>query len=414
MLDASKVRKDFPILDRKVGGKRLVYLDSAATSQKPRQVIKVMGEYYEKHNANVHRGIHTLSEEASEMYEESRRVVAEFIGARAGELVMVRNATEGINLVAFGWGRANLKKGDEVITTEMEHHANLVPWQQITESCGARLKVVGVSDEGVLSMDDLKDKLSSKTKLVAVVHASNTTGVINPIKEIVKLARRVGARVLVDAAQSVQHMEVDVRNLGCDFLVFSGHKMMAGMGIGGVYIRKEVQGEVGVFLTGGGMISEVYKDRAVWAKGVEKWEAGTPNVAGAIGLAEACRYHLGLGMDLVREHEMEITKYALERLEEIKGVKVIGPKDVKIRGGVVTFVIDKVHAHDVSEVLNSEGVAVRSGHHCTMPLHDRLGLVATTRASFYVYNNKSDVDRLIEGLEKVRRVFGGYSPPKGQ
>jgi len=402
-----KIKEDFPILKRKIQGKRLVYLDNAATSQRPRQVLDKIREFDEKHNANVHRGIHQLSEEASEMYEEARKVVAGFVGAREDEMIFVRNATEGINLVAWAWAFRNIKKGEEILTTVMEHHANLVPWQQLAKSKGIKLQIVDVDDEGRLDMKDLERKLSKKTKLAAVVHVSNTVGTINPVERIVKMAKKVGARVLVDAAQSAQHVGVDVRKLKCDFLVITGHKMLGPMGIGGVYIKKERQVEMEVFLTGGGMISEVYKDRpAVWAKGVEKWEAGTPNVSGAIGLAEAVRYHQRLGMDKIREHEKELTRYSLDRLGEINGLKVIGPKDVEIRGGAVTWVMEGIHAHDVAQVLDNEGVAVRSGHHCTMPLHERLGITASTRASFYVYNTKEDVDRLVEGLEKVKKVLG--------
>ena len=406
MLNINKIKQDFPILNRKINGKKLVYLDNAASSQKPIQVIEAVSEYYEKHNANVHRGIHTLSEEASLMYEESRKTVAEFIGARSDELVFVSNATEGINLVAWAWALRNLKKGDEILTTEMEHHANLVPWQQVADKVGAKLRVVGVMDEGVLDVKDFESKLSKKTRLVAVVQVSNTTGVINPVERIVKEVKKVGAKVLIDSAQGAQHVGVDVKKLGCDFLVIAGHKMMAPMGITGLYIRKEIQEEVGVFMTGGGMISEVHKDKSVWAKGIEKWEAGTPNVGGAIGLAEAVRYHNKLGLKNIREHEKKLTKCALDKIAKIEGIKIVGPKDIEIRGGVVTFTVDGVHAHDVAEVLNSEGIAVRSGHHCTMPLHERLGLTATTRASFYVYNDTKDVDRLVEGLEKVKRVLG--------
>ncbi len=405
MFDVNKIKKDFPILNKKVNGKRLVYLDNAASSQKPKQVIEAVKEYYEKHNANVHRGIHALSEEASEMYEKSREVVAEFVGARSDEIVFVKNATEGINLVAWAWAFKNLKKGDEILTTEMEHHANLVPWQQVAKKLGVKLQVVGVTDEGLLDMKDFKEKLSKKTKLVAVVHVSNTTGVINPIKKIIKMSKKVGAKTLIDSAQGAQHMGVDIKKLRCDFLVIAGHKMMAPMGISTLYIKKQIQDEVGVFLTGGGMISEVEKNKSKWVEGVEKWEAGTPNVGGAIGLAEAVKYHDKLGLKKIREHEKKLTKYALGKLEKIKGVKLIGPKDVEVRGGVVTFGVDGVHAHDVAEVLNSEGVAVRSGHHCTMPLHERLGVVATTRASFYVYNDEKDVDQLVKGLRKVKKVF---------
>ncbi len=407
MLDVKKIKQDFPILKRRIEGKRLVYLDNAATSQRPRQVLDKMREFDEKHNANVHRGIHSLSEEASEMYEEARRVVAGFVGAREDEMVFVRNATEGINLVAWAWAFRNIKKGEEILTTVMEHHANLVPWQQLAKRKGIKLQIVDVDDEGRLDMKDFEEKLSKKTRLVAVGQVSNTTGTINPVERIVKMAKRMGAKVLIDSAQGAQHVGVDVRKLKCDFLVIAGHKMLGPMGIGGVYIKKEVQAEMGVFLTGGGMISEVYKDRpAVWAKGVEKWEAGTPNVSGAIGLAEAVRYHERLGMEKIRQHERELTKYALDRLEKIKGLEIIGPKKVEIRGGAVTWVMEGIHAHDVAQVLDSEGIAVRSGHHCTMPLHERLGIVASTRASFYVYNDKKDVDRLVEGLEKVKKVLG--------
>jgi len=406
MLDVKKIKEDFPILKRKINGKRLVYLDNAATSQKPEQVIEAIVDYYENHNANVHRGIHELSEEASQMYEESRRVVAEFIGARVDELVFVRNATEGINLVAWAWAFRNLKPGDEILTTVMEHHANLVPWQQVSEKLGAKLQIVNVDEEGKLDWQDFEKKLSKKSKLVAVTHVSNMTGVINPVEKIIKMARKVGAKVLVDAAQSAQHLGVDVKKLKCDFLVIAGHKMMSPMGISGLYIKKEVQDETGVFLTGGGMISEVYKDKpTIWVKGVEKWEAGTPDVGGAIGLAKAVKYHQKLGLKNIREHEKKLLKYGLKKIGEVKGVKIVGPMDTEIRGGVLTFVVNNVHAHDVAEVLNSEGIAVRSGHHCTMPLHERLGLTATIRASFYVYNDKKDIDKLIKGIKKVKNVF---------
>ncbi len=404
-MNIKKIKKDFLILGRKVNDKPLIYLDNAATSQKPKQVIEAVRQFQEQHMANVHRGLHTLSEEASDIYKGAREVVADFIGAKAKEMVFVRNATEGINLVAWAWAFKNLKKGDEILTTVMEHHSNFIPWQMVVKATGASLKVVDVTDEGRLDMKDFNRKLSKKTKLVTVVHMSNTTGVINPVEEIIKMAKKVGARVLIDGAQSVQHVGINVRRLGCDFLVFSGHKMLGPMGIGGVYIKKEVQKEVGEFMTGGGMIKEVNNKSAEWVEGVEKWEAGTPNVTGAVGLAEAVKYHNKLGLKKIREHEKELTKYALEELGKVKGLKIVGPTDVEIRGGVVAFVVDGIHAHDVAQILDSEGVAVRSGHHCTMPLHKRLGLVSTTRASFYIYNNKNDVDGLIRGLEKVKKVF---------
>jgi cysteine desulfurase/selenocysteine lyase len=404
-MNIEKIKEDFPILKRKIHGKRLVYLDNAATSQKPRQVLEAVREFQEKHMANVHRGLHTLSEEASEMYGKARGVVAKFVGADEEEMIFVRNATEGINLVAFAWGMKNLKKEEEILTTKMEHHSNLIPWQMVCRAVGAKLQVVEVTDEGVLDMEDLEKKLSKKTKLAVVVHVSNAIGTINPVEKIVRMAKRVGAKVLIDGAQGVQHVGVEVKRIGCDFLAFSGHKMLGPMGIGGVYIKKARQTEMGPFLTGGGMIKEVSEQRSKWADGVEKFEAGTPNVSGAVGLAEACRYHKKLGLNNIREHEKELARYALAKLEKIEGLRIIGPKDVNIRGGVVTFVMEKIHAHDVAQILDSEGVAVRSGHHCTMPLHRRLGLVSSTRASFYIYNTKEDVDRLVEGLKKVKRVF---------
>lgn len=399
MLNIAKIKTDFPILKRRINGKRLVYLDSAATSQRPIQVIKAVEEFQKKHNANVHRGLHTLSEEASELYEKARETVGKFIGANTDEIVFVRNATEGINLIAQAWTAG---QEGEILATVMEHHSNILPWLQL----GNTVRFADVTDQGILDMEDVKKKLTKKTKLVAVGHMSNMTGTINPVEEIIKLAKKVKARVLIDAAQSVQHLGVDVKKLGCDFLAFSGHKMLAPMGIGALYIKKERQEEMGPWLTGGGMISEVYLDKpAVWAKGVEKWEAGTPNVEGAVGLAAACEYHKRLGMANIREHEKELTSYALKELARIKEIKIYGPKDVNIRGGVVTFSFKGIHSHDVAQILDSEGVAVRSGHHCTMPLHQRFGLVASTRASFYLYNDKKDVDALIKGLEKVRRVF---------
>lgn len=402
MLVVSKIKQDFPILKRMISGKRLVYMDNAATSQRPVQVVEAIKEFYEQHNANVHRGLHSLSEEASRLYEQARETVAEFIGARAEEIVLVRNTTEAINLVAWAWAFQNIKKGGEILTTVMEHHSNLLPWMQL----GLTVKFVDVTNEGELDMKDFSKKLSRRTKLVAVGQMSNMTGTINPVEKIIKMARRVKARVLVDAAQSVPHLGVDVEKLDCDWLAFSGHKMLGPMGIGVLYIKKERQAEMGVFLTGGGMISEVYLNKpAVWAKGVEKWEAGTPNVAGAVGLAEAVRYQQRLGMKNIRQHEKELIKYGLNRLKQITEVSLIGPTDVEKRGGVISFTFKGVHAHDVAQILDSEGVAVRSGHHCTMPLHQRLGLVSTTRASFYIYNDKEDIDALIKGLEKVRQVF---------
>lgn len=402
MLNVKQIKQDFPILQRRINGKRLVYLDNAATSQRPLPVIKAIENFQTKHNANVLRGLHTLSEEASELYEKARETVAKFIGANTEEIVFVRNTTEAINLVSQAWAAKNIGQDKEILTTVMEHHSNLLPWQQL----GLTVRFADVTDEGVLDMRDLANKLSKKTRLVAVGHMSNMTGTINPVEEIVRLARKVKSRVLVDAAQSVQHLGVDVKKIGCDWLAFSGHKMLGPMGIGGLYIKRERQQEMGPWLTGGGMISEVYLDKpAVWARGVEKWEAGTPNVEGAIGLAAACDYHNQLGMVNIRQHEKELTAYALKKLSRFKEIKIFGPMDVELRGGVISFTFQGIHSHDVAQILDSEGVAVRSGHHCTMPLHQRFGLAASTRASFYIYNDKADVDALIKGLEKVRKVF---------
>lgn len=403
MLNIQKIKADFPILDRLVNGKPLVYLDNAATSQRPEPVLEAMREFDSRHNANVHRGLHTLSEEASGLYEASRKTVAGFIGAGADELVFTRNTTEGINLVAAAWAKQNLKPGEEILSTVMEHHSNILPWQQL----GVTVRFADVTDEGVLDMEDFERKLSKKTRLVAVSQMSNATGTINPVETIVKLAKKVKARVLIDGAQSVQHLGVDVKRLECDFFAFSGHKMLGPMGIGAVYLKKDRQEEMGPYQTGGGMIAEVYTDKpALWAKGVEKWEAGTPNVSGAIGLAAACDYHRRLGMKNIRAHEKKLTEYGIKELARVAGLHLIGPKDVNIRGGVLTFYFDRYHAHDVAQVLDSEGVAVRSGHHCTMPLHRRLGLVSTSRASLYIYNDKNDIDRLIEALAKVKEVMG--------
>ena len=401
MLNIQKIKQDFPILQRRINGKRLVYLDNAATSQRPIQIIKAVTDFQKKHNANVHRGLHTLSEEAGELYEKARETVAKFIGANTDEIVFVRNATEAINLVAQAWAKTNIGDG-EILSTVMEHHSNILPWLQL----GVKVRFADVTEEGILDMEDLRRKLTKKTKLVTFVHLSNMTGTINPIEVITKMARRVKARVLIDGAQSVQHLGIDVKAVGCDFLDLTGHKMLGPMGIGALYIKKERQAEMGPFLTGGGMIAEVYLNKpAVWARGVEKWEAGTPNVEGAIGLAAACEYHNRLGMANIRHHEKELTKYALNRLKHITEIGLIGPTDVERRGGVVSFTFKGVHAHDVAQILDSEGVAVRSGHHCTMPLHQRFGLTASTRASFYIYNDKKDVDALVAGLLKVRRVF---------
>lgn len=401
------VKKDFPILNRQINGRRLVYLDSGATSQKPEVVINAISDYYRNHNANVHRGVHVLAEEATELFENARKTVADFIGVKQEEIVFVRNTTEAINMVAYAWGRKNVGKGDEVATTIMEHHSNFVPWQQLVIERRAEFKVWDIEDNGTLDLDKISEVVNSKTKIFAVTHVSNVLGTINDVKEIVKRAKRINPDilVLVDGAQAVPHMKVNVGELAADFYAFSGHKMMGPMGIGVLYGKKEVLENMPPFLMGGGMIREVSIERTEFREVPVRFEAGTPDVASAVGLSAAVKYLKKMGMENVREHEKELTKYCLEELGKVEGITIYGPKDVEKRAGVVSFNFKNVHAHDVAQILDSVGVCVRSGHHCAMPLHTRLGISASTRASMYVYNDKADIDRLMEGLDKVKKVF---------
>ncbi|MFH2019089.1 MAG: cysteine desulfurase [bacterium] len=405
MFKPEEVKRDFPILKRKVNGRALVYLDSGATSQKPEQVLEAERVYYEKHNANVHRGAHTLGDEATHLLDISREKVAGFIGGAKKEVVFVRNTTEAINLVAYAWGGENIKKGDVIVGSIMEHHANLVPWQELCKRTGAILELVGLTKKGLLDQEDYKEKLKLQPKLVAICQVSNAIGTINPVKEMIKLAHRGGAVVLVDGAQAVPHMKVDVRELGADFYVFSGHKMLGPMGIGVLWGKKEILERMPPFLTGGGMINEVGSSSATWADVPEKFEAGTPNVAGAVGLMSAIDYLEKLGMENVRVHDREMVDEAIKQLEQLNEVRILGTKDSSKRMGSVSFEYKGVHAHDVATVIDSQGVAVRSGHHCTMPLHKSLGVVASVRASFNVYTTKQDINRLVEALREVKRVF---------
>jgi len=405
MFDPLKLKKDFPILSREVNGKSLIYLDSGATSQKPEIVLKAEKEYYEQHNANVHRGAHALGDEATQLYAEARELVAKFIGAKAEEIIFVRNTTEAINLVAYSWGMDNLKKDDVIMTTIMEHHANLVPWQELSRRTGAKVEVVGITEDGLLDMDDFQQKLKLKPKMVAIVHVSNALGTINPVSQMTKMAHKVGSIVLVDGAQAVPHMKVDVNEIGCDFYAFSGHKMLGPMGIGVLWGRKSILTEMSPFLTGGGMISEVYLDHSRWAELPDKFEAGTPNVAGAVGLMGAVKYLENIGMDSVVKHDQEIVNYALKKLSDVSCLRVLGFKESRLRSGSVSFEYQGVHAHDVATILDSEGVAIRSGHHCTMPLHNHLGVSASVRASFNVYTTKTDIDALVGALDKVKKIF---------
>ncbi len=405
-IDWAAVREDFPILKRLVHGKRLVYLDSAATSQKPAVVIEALREYYRTYNANIHRGVYLLSEEATAAYEDARRKVARFINApSAREVIFTRNTTEAINLVAYAWGRHNLKPGDVIVLTIMEHHSNLVPWQLLAEETGARLECVGITPEGLLDLEQLDRALAKPVKLVAVVHTANALGTINPVQEIARRAHAAGALCLVDGAQSVPHMPVDVQQIGCDFLAFSGHKMLGPTGIGVLWGRLELLERMPPFIAGGGMIRRVTLARTTFADVPERFEGGTPAIAQAIGLGVAVDYLSALGMEAVRQHEQELTAYALERLATVEGVRIFGPPDAARRGGVLSFYLGDIHPHDVASILDQQGIAIRAGHHCCQPLMDFLGVPATARASFYVYNSPEDVDALVEGLRMAKRIF---------
>lgn len=407
VLNVPGIRGDFPILRRTVRDKPIVYLDSAATSQKPRQIIEATSDYYARYNANVHRAIYELGEESTRAYEEAREKVAAFIGAKsATEVVFTKSTTESLNLVAYGWGlKGALREGDEIIGTVMEHHSNHVPWHFVRDLKGAVLKYVDVDDQGELKMEEYDELITPRTKVVTVAHASNVLGSINPVKEVAKRAHEVGAVCVVDAAQSVPHMPVDVASLDCDFLAFSGHKMLGPTGIGILYGKAEVLEATEPLLGGGEMIREVHLGRAAWNDVPYKFEGGTPNIAGAIGLGAAVDYLNGLGMPAVRGHETGLTRYALDRIQELDGVHVLGPRDEQRRGGLVAFTMDRAHPHDIASILDVEGVCIRSGHHCAQPLMERFRVPATARASFYVYNDESDVDRLIDGLKKVEQVF---------
>ena len=407
MLDVEALREDFPILKREVYGRPLVYLDSAATSQKPRCVIEAIKHYYEYYNANIHRAVHCLGEEATAAYESAREKVARFINAPdASSIIFVRNTTEAINLVAHAWARHNLRPGDEVLLTEMEHHSNLVPWQMAARETGAKLRFVPVTDEGTLALDGLGAFVTERTKLVAMTQVSNALGTINPVAEVARAAHARGALMLVDGAQSVPHMPVDVQALDCDFLAFSGHKMLGPTGVGVLYVRPQVAKEMEPFLGGGEMIREVWLEEATWNEPPLRFEAGTPNIADVIGLGAAIDYLSALGMESVREHERELAAYALGVLGELDDLIIYGPLDPEQRGGVFSFNYADIHPHDLGTILDRQGVAVRAGHHCAMPLMRRLWVVATTLASFYVYTTKEEVDALAQALRKARAYFG--------
>lgn len=406
-IDPKTLQKDFPILYRTVHGKPLIYLDNAATTQKPQAVIDALTNYYQTYNANVHRAVHTLSHEASVAYEKAHKKAAKFINARSWrEIVFTRNATEAMNLVAYAWGLKNLQPGDEVLVTIMEHHSGIVPWFRLRELKQITVKFLDVTDEGRLQLGDWPKLLSKRTKLVGAVHASNVLGTINPVAELIQAAKKVGAVTLVDAAQSAPHIAIDVQKLGCDFLAVSGHKMLGPTGIGFLYGRRELLEQMDPFLHGGDMISSVTTEGATFNELPWKFEAGTPNIAGGIGLGAAIDYLQSMGMENIYAHEQKLLAYALEKLSCVKGLEIYGPQETQDCLAVISFNIKGVHPHDVAGLLDEAGIAVRSGHHCAQPLMKRLGMDNTARASFYIYNSEDDVDALVEALRSAQRLFG--------
>lgn len=402
----AEIRDDFPILSRMVHGKPLVYLDSGASSQKPRAVIDAMSMYYETYNANVHRGVYQISEEATAAMEKARVKVARFINARQSkQVIFTRNTSEGINLVAYSWGNANIHSGDMIVLTEMEHHSNLVPWQLLAQRTGARLEFVPITDDGLLNLDVYEQLLREQPKLVAFTHMSNVLGTINPVREMIAQAHAVGATTLVDAAQSVPHLSVDVQALDADFVCFSGHKMLGPTGIGVLYGKRDLLEAMPPFMGGGDMIRTVSLRKSTWNDLPWKFEAGTPSIAEAIGLGAAVDYLSAIGMEQVQRHEQEITRYAMEQLQGVPGLTIYGPPAGK-RGGVISFTLGDIHPHDLASILDQEaGVAVRAGHHCAQPLMERLGLAATARASFYVYTVQEEIDALVQGLHRAIDIF---------
>lgn len=405
MVIPATIRDDFPILRQRVNGKPLVYLDSANTSQKPRQVIAALVRYYEDYNANIHRGVYAIAERATAEYEAARAKVAGFLGAaEPAEIVFTRNITEALNLIAHSWGRRHVGPGDEILTTEMEHHSDLVPWQLLAQERGARLRHIPFDGHGRLILDDLDRLITERTKIVALVHVSNAFGTVNPVAEIARAAHERGAVVVVDGAQSAPHRPVDVQALGVDFFGFTGHKMLGPMGTGGLWAKRSLLEEMDPFLGGGEMIADVWLDHAIWNEVPWKFEAGTQNVGDTIALGVAIDYLERLGMDAVMAHEREITAYALERLRQVPGLHILGP-GLEERGGVVSFAMDGMHPHDIAQVLDQDGVCVRAGHHCTKPLHRKLGMAASVRASFYVYTIREEIDALTAGLMKTRELF---------
>jgi len=403
-----EIRKDFPVLNRRVrDDKQLVYLDNAATTQKPNQVIDAITDYYQNHNSNIHRAVHALAEESTEAFEVTRDKIAKFLNIQnREEIVFVRGTTEAINLISYAWGRDNVEKGDIVVTTEYEHHSNIVPWQLLTQETGAELKYINIDDNGELMLEQLDEYLATgKVKLVAISHVSNVLGTITDIQKVIKKCKDVGAKILIDGAQAVPHMKVDIGKLDCDFYAFSAHKMLGPTGVGILWARKEILENMKPFHGGGDMIREVHKYETTWNDLPYKFEAGTPNVADVICFAAAIDYLTKIGMDNVRSHEVELTKYALEKMSNVKGLTIYGPKDPQKASGVISFNFNDVHPHDVATIIDKNGVAIRSGHHCAQVLMEKLNVAATNRASFYIYTTKEEVDTLIDSLEQVAKVF---------
>ncbi len=404
----NSIKSHFPIFKRKIHGHPLVYLDNAATTQKPKAVIDELVKYYSETNANIHRGIHTVAEEATLAYEKTREMVAEWLGSEKEEIIFTKNATESINLVAYSWAREHVREGDSILLSIMEHHANHVPWRVLALERNVNIEYIDITEEGRLDMGDFKSKIQnpkSKIRLVAITHQSNILGTINPIREITNIAHEYKAKVIVDAAQSITHLPISVRRYDPDFLVFSAHKMLGPLGVGVLYAKKEYLRAMKPFLTGGDVIRSVTREKIVWNDTPWKFEAGTPDIASVVVFAQALRYLSSVGIATIHAHQQKLTEYALKEFAKLKGVSLYGPRDAKDRGGILSFNVTGVHPHDVASILDEEGIAVRSGAHCAGPLMQRLGVDATVRASWYVYNDKSDIDALMKGIEKVKKVF---------
>ena len=406
IVNSYELRNDFPIFKKKINGKDLVYLDNASTTQKPYSVINSITDFYSNYNSNIHRAVYQLAEEATELYEQSRKKIANFINVRPEEIIFTRNTTESINLIAHSWARSNLKKDDVIAITEIEHHSNIVPWQILCQEIGTRLEYVGIDESGFLDVEYLIELISSrKIKLVSISHMSNVLGTIVPIERIIKTAHQYDIPVIVDGAQSVPHMPVDAKNLDCDFLVFSAHKMLGPTGVGVLYAKKELLEKMKPFMAGGDMIKEVFKFHTNYNEVPYKFEAGTPNIADVVGFGAAVEYLEKIGMENIRKHEIYLTEYALESMQSLKYITIYGPMDSKFRGGVISFNIADIHPHDLATIMNDHGIAIRSGHHCAQVLMQRLDVPATSRASFYIYNTKEEIDKFVNAIKEAGRIF---------